>query len=124
VAEEGGHVPHRGWHRLGRQLSGAGAHPKPRARQVCGEQLAAGQASEELRGAIERGIGVAAADERRDRRGFFRLGAACTQTPHAAVDAAAMAGRGEGGAQEGGDAQGRQCPVIDAVVSLDVVCDV
>ena len=121
VAEEGGYLPHRGWHRLGRQLSGAGAHPKPRARQVCGEQLAAGQAPEELRGAIERGIGVAAADERRDRRRLFRLGAACTQTPQSAVDAAAVAGRGESGTQEAGDAKGCTCPVIHTVVSLDEV---
>ena len=123
VAEEGGHLPHRCRHRLGRQLSCAGAHPKPRARQVCGEQSAAGQAPEELRGAIERGIGVAAADERRDRRRLFRLCATCAQTPQAVVDAAAVAGRGEGGAQKTGDAQGRFCPVIEAVVSLHVVCD-
>ena len=45
---------------------------------------------------IERGVGIAAADERRDRRRLFRLGAAPAQAPQAAVGAATVAGRGEG----------------------------
>jgi hypothetical protein len=39
-------------------------------------KLAGGQAPEELRGAFERGVGIAAADERRDRRRLLSLGAA------------------------------------------------
>ena len=51
-------------------------------------QPAGGQATEELCGAVERGVGIAAADERRDRRRLLRLGAAPAQAPEAAVDAA------------------------------------
>eukprot|EP00964_Phaeocystis_antarctica_P059385 scaffold35248_cov76-Phaeocystis_antarctica.AAC.3 len=84
---------------------------------------AGGQAAEELRGAFEGGVGIGAADERRDRRRLLRLGAAPAQAPQAAVDAATIAGRGEGGTQEGADDKGRLCPVINEVVSLGVVCD-
>eukprot|EP00964_Phaeocystis_antarctica_P009941 scaffold5401_cov75-Phaeocystis_antarctica.AAC.1 len=112
VAQKGGHLPHRRRHRLGRQFSGAGAQPKPRASQVRGVQPAGGQASEELRGAFERGVGIAAADERRDRRRLFRLGAAPAQAPQAAVDAATISGRGEGRKHEEEDgAQAHTCPV-------------
>eukprot|EP00964_Phaeocystis_antarctica_P003974 scaffold2123_cov69-Phaeocystis_antarctica.AAC.2 len=124
VAQKGGHLPHCRRLRLGGQFSGAGARPKPRACQVRGDQPAGGQATEELRGAFEHGVGIAAADERRDRRRLFRLGAAPAQAPQAAVDAATVAGRGEGGTQEKGGAHGRKCPVINEVVSLYVVCDV
>eukprot|EP00964_Phaeocystis_antarctica_P044521 scaffold25579_cov67-Phaeocystis_antarctica.AAC.2 len=134
VAQEGGHLPHRPRHRLGGQFSGAGARgsapsPKPRicpapaAGQVRGDQPAGGQAPEQLRGAFEHGVGIAAADERRDRRRLLRLGAAPAQAPQAAVDAATVAGRGEGGAQEKVDAEGRICTVFDVVATLDVVCD-
>eukprot|EP00964_Phaeocystis_antarctica_P069841 scaffold42477_cov82-Phaeocystis_antarctica.AAC.1 len=135
MAQKGGHFPHRRRHRLGGQFSGTGARgsapspepricPKPHACQVRGDQPAGGQAAEELRGAFERGVGSVAADERRDRRRLFRLGAAPAQAPQAAVDAAAVTGRGEGGNQEEGGARGRICPVVEGVVSLDVVCDV
>eukprot|EP00964_Phaeocystis_antarctica_P081948 scaffold51320_cov69-Phaeocystis_antarctica.AAC.4 len=128
VAQKGGHFPHRRRHRLGRQFSGAGARPKPCACQVRGVQPTGGQATEKLRGAFERGVGIAAADERRDRRRLFRLGAAPTQAPQAAVDAATIAGRGEGGAQEAAqeetsDTQDRTCPVAVVASSLDVACD-
>ena len=125
VAKKGGHLPHR---RRLRALVERG----PcwwRSRHVVGEirgvQPAGGQASEELRGAVERGVRTAATDQRRDRRRLFRLGAAPAQAPQAAVDAATIAGRGEGGTQEGDDTGGRSCQVIDVVASsLDVVCDV
>eukprot|EP00964_Phaeocystis_antarctica_P059679 scaffold35471_cov87-Phaeocystis_antarctica.AAC.1 len=123
VAQKGGHLPHRRRLRFGGQFSGAGARPKTRACQVRGDQPASGQATEELFGAFEHGVGIAAADERRDRRSLFRLGAAPAQAPQAAVDAATVAGRGEGGTQDKGGAQGRSCPVINEVVSLDVVRD-
>eukprot|EP00964_Phaeocystis_antarctica_P055213 scaffold32480_cov68-Phaeocystis_antarctica.AAC.5 len=121
VAQKGGHFPHRRRHRLGRQFSGAAAHPKPRASQVCGLQPAGGQAAESFRGALERGVGIAAADERRDRR---RLGTATPQVPQAAVDAATSAGSGEGGKQEDGDAHGhRICPVEEEMNSELVALD-
>ena len=76
-------------------------------------QPAGGQAPEELRGAFERGVGIAAADERGDRRRLLRLGAAPAQAPQAAVEAAAVAGRGEGGtAGESRQLTGRNCPAI------------
>eukprot|EP00964_Phaeocystis_antarctica_P104930 scaffold70017_cov68-Phaeocystis_antarctica.AAC.2 len=123
VAQKGGHFPHRRRLRLGGQFIGAGARSRPRACQVRGEQPADGQAAEELRGAFERGIGIAAADERRDRRRLIRLGTAPAQAPQAAVEAATVTGGGEGGAQEDGDAHGRSCPVIVVADSLGVVCD-
>eukprot|EP00964_Phaeocystis_antarctica_P015242 scaffold8422_cov82-Phaeocystis_antarctica.AAC.3 len=82
------------------------------AGSVRGEQPAGGQAPEELRGAFERGVGnaTAAADERRDRRRLFLFGTAPAQAPQAAVDAATIAGRGKGGAQEEGNTHDRSCP--------------
>eukprot|EP00964_Phaeocystis_antarctica_P019578 scaffold10807_cov79-Phaeocystis_antarctica.AAC.3 len=123
VAQKGGHLSHRC--RLRARVE---CRPCWRRSQVVGEvrgvQPAGGQAAEELRGAFERGVRIAAADERRDRRRLLRLGTAPAHAPQAAVDAATIAGRGEGGAQEAGGAHGRNCPVIIEVVSLDVVCDV
>eukprot|EP00964_Phaeocystis_antarctica_P084020 scaffold52902_cov71-Phaeocystis_antarctica.AAC.4 len=125
VAQKGGHLPHRSWLR-------ARVERRPRwwrSRVVCevrGVQPAGGQAAEELRGAFERGVGIAAADERRDRRRLLLLGAAPSQAPQAAEGAATVAGRGEGGEQEAGDAIGHSCPVAQHVVaaSLDVIRDV
>eukprot|EP00964_Phaeocystis_antarctica_P147304 scaffold113845_cov72-Phaeocystis_antarctica.AAC.2 len=94
----------------------------PCARAALALLVAQSQAAKELRGAFERGIGIAAADERRDCRRLFRLGAAPAQAPQAAVDAATVAGRGEGGTQEEADAEGHSCPV-QIIASLDVVCD-
>eukprot|EP00964_Phaeocystis_antarctica_P030402 scaffold17170_cov62-Phaeocystis_antarctica.AAC.4 len=124
VAQKGGHFPHRCRFR-------ALVERRPcwwRSRHVVGEvrgvQPASKQAPEELRGAFERGVGITAADERRDRRRLLRLGAAPTQAPQAAVDAATIAGRGEGGTQEEDDAQDRKChPCAEVAASLDVVCD-
>eukprot|EP00964_Phaeocystis_antarctica_P074631 scaffold45935_cov75-Phaeocystis_antarctica.AAC.1 len=124
VAQKGGHLPHR------RRLRALVERPSSLSRildavgKVRCEQPAGGQAPEELRGAVERGVGsaAAAADERRDRRGLFLLIAAPAQAPQAAVDAATIAGRGEGGAQEEGNTHSRSCP-SEVVVSLDVVCD-
>eukprot|EP00964_Phaeocystis_antarctica_P004553 scaffold2459_cov72-Phaeocystis_antarctica.AAC.5 len=123
VAQKGGHLPHR--RRLRARVECRPCWWRSRVvGEVRGVQPAGGQAAEELRGAFERGVGIAAADERRDRRRLLHLGAAPAQAPQAAVDAATIAGRGEDGTQEEGDAQGRKCPVIDVVASLDVVCDV
>eukprot|EP00964_Phaeocystis_antarctica_P017328 scaffold9564_cov85-Phaeocystis_antarctica.AAC.4 len=122
VAQKGGHLPHCCRHR-----SRVKRRPCWWRSRVVGEvrgvQPTGGQAAEELRGAFEGGVGVAATDERRDRRRLFRLGAAPAHAPQAAVDAATIAGRGEGGTQEGADDKGRLCPVIDVVATLDVVCD-
>ena len=54
-----------------------------------------------------------------------RVGAAPAQARQAAVDAAAVAGRKEGGAQEAGGAHGRSCPLIriDALAHLNKGCD-
>eukprot|EP00964_Phaeocystis_antarctica_P048098 scaffold27847_cov65-Phaeocystis_antarctica.AAC.2 len=91
VAQKGGHFPHR------RRLR-ARVERRPcwwRSRligEVRGVQPASGQATEEFRGAFERGVGIAATDERRDRRRLLRLGAAPAQAPQAVVDAATVAG--------------------------------
>eukprot|EP00964_Phaeocystis_antarctica_P008896 scaffold4822_cov60-Phaeocystis_antarctica.AAC.3 len=122
VAQKGGHLPHRRWLRARVQRRPCWWRSRT-VGEVRGLQPAGGQAPEELRGAFERGVGVAAADERRDRRRLFRLGAAPAQTSQAAVGAATVAGRGEGGEQEAGNTHDRSCPVYDVVVSLDVVCD-
>eukprot|EP00964_Phaeocystis_antarctica_P020945 scaffold11593_cov61-Phaeocystis_antarctica.AAC.2 len=122
VAQEGGHFPHR--HRLRARVERRPCWWLSRAvGEVRGDQPAGRQAAEELRGAFERGVGVAAADERRDGRRLLLLGAAPAQAPQAAVEAAAVAGRGETGNQEEGGAQGRKSPVVVGVVSLDVVRD-
>eukprot|EP00964_Phaeocystis_antarctica_P009393 scaffold5085_cov73-Phaeocystis_antarctica.AAC.3 len=124
VAQKGGHLTHR--RRLRALVERRPCRWRSRVvGEVRGVQPAGGQAAKELRGAFERGVGIAAADERRDRRRLFRLGAAPAQAPQAAVEAATIAGRGEGGTQEPGDADGRICPVIKVVAcSLDVGCDV
>eukprot|EP00964_Phaeocystis_antarctica_P084023 scaffold52903_cov61-Phaeocystis_antarctica.AAC.3 len=123
VAQKGGHFPHR--RRLRARVERRSCWWRSRVvGEVRGVQPAGGQAAEELRGAFERGVGIAAADERRDRRRLLCLGATPTQAPQAAVDAATIAGRGEGGTQEGDGANCHKCPVIDVVASsLDVVCD-
>eukprot|EP00964_Phaeocystis_antarctica_P040254 scaffold23007_cov60-Phaeocystis_antarctica.AAC.12 len=122
VAQKGGHFPHR--RRLRARVERRPCWWRSRVvGEVRGVQPAGGQAAEELRGTFEGGVGVAAADERRDRRRLFRLGASPAQAPQAAVGAATVAGRGESGDQEAGDAGGRRCPVIVVDASLDVVCD-
>ena len=72
-------------------------------------QSVGGQAPEEVRGAFERGVGIAATDERRDRRCLFRLRAASAKAAQVAMEAATIAGRGEGDTQEEAGAQGLYC---------------
>eukprot|EP00964_Phaeocystis_antarctica_P062834 scaffold37678_cov65-Phaeocystis_antarctica.AAC.4 len=128
----------RGPQRQGSELRGPQRQGSPEPRgphEVCraevrvvgevrSEQLVGGQAPQELGGAFERGVGIAAADERRDRRRLFRLSAAPAQAPQAVVEAATIVGRGEGGTQEEGCARGHICPVVEVVDSLDPACDV
>eukprot|EP00964_Phaeocystis_antarctica_P031852 scaffold18016_cov65-Phaeocystis_antarctica.AAC.2 len=122
VAQKGGHFPHR--RRLRALVE---RRPCSWRSHIVGEvrcvQPAGGQAPEELRGAFERGVGIATVNERRDRRRLLRLSAAPAQAPQAVMDAATVAGRGKGGTQEIGRAQDRMCPVIEGVASLDVVCE-
>eukprot|EP00964_Phaeocystis_antarctica_P034895 scaffold19889_cov76-Phaeocystis_antarctica.AAC.3 len=118
VAQEGGHLPHRRRHRALVQRRSCWWRSRHVVGEVRGVQPAGGQAAEELRGAFEHGVRIATADERRDRRRLFRLGTAPAQAPQAAVEAATVVGRGEGGTYEAGGAQGCSCPVIDVVVSL------
>eukprot|EP00964_Phaeocystis_antarctica_P153870 scaffold122308_cov63-Phaeocystis_antarctica.AAC.1 len=80
-------------------------------------------ASEEVHSALERVVRVAAADERRDRRRLLRIASSPAQATQAAVDAASIAARGEGGHQKGSGAQARTCPVV-VVASLGKVCDI